>query len=145
MNVNLLKFNSEKNAVNKDLDLLRTVTGNLRGECNILNPEILVEGIDDLISTVNYVYIPTYARYYFVTDIAGVRTNLVSLKCKVDVLQTYKSDIYKSYGIIARNEHEYDLKLNDGLFYTQQNPKIATIPFPNGFTKFDYILAIAGN
>ena len=74
-----------------------------------------------------------------------VRNGLWQISGHVDVLSTYKDAILQNRAIIQRSESNYNLKLNDGLFKTQQNPRITTIPFGTGFTTSNYVLALAGH
>lgn len=145
MNLVLYRNISETNAVNKSLTELVTLTGTLRNESSIIDPVILVSDIDSYIGSMNYAYIPEFNRYYFIQNIESVRKNLWRVSFHVDVLYTYREQIKANHAIIERNEIQYDLKLNDGLFKTQQNPRIAQFTFPNGFTNWDFVLAIAGN
>jgi hypothetical protein len=136
---------SETHTVNKQLTELVTLTGTLREESSIIDPVITVVGIDAYLSTANYAYIPEFHRYYFINDVESVRNGVWRLTFHVDVLYTYRDQIKANSAIISRNQVEYDLKLNDGLFQTQQNPRIAQFPFPSGFNTWNYVLAIAGN
>lgn len=145
MNIVLYTNSSENNAVNKNLTELATLTGSLREGSSIINPQFSVAGLVDYIADLNYAYIPAFNRYYFVTGVEAVRENLWHLTLRVDVLYTYKDQILENSAIIERNENEYDLKLNDGLFKTQQNPRIAQFPFPSGFNTWNFVIAIAGN
>lgn len=145
MTITLYRNISEKNAFNKTLTELTTLTGTLREQSSIIDPVINIAGIDDFIGSMNYAYIPEFNRYYFITNIESVRAGLWRVSFHVDVLYTYREQIKDNYAIIERNEIEYDLKLNDGLFKTQQNPRIAQFPFPSGFNKWNFVLAIAGN
>ena len=145
MTLKLYQNISETNAVNKSLIELVTLTGTLRSESSIIDPVILISGIDTYIATMNYGYISEFGRYYFIKNIESVRKNLWRVTFHVDVLFSYREQIKANHAIIERNEIQYDLKLNDGLFKTQQNPRIAQFSFPNGFTNWDFVLAIAGN
>lgn len=145
MTIEFCNNSSPVNAVYKTTDLVISLTGTLREESSIINPVITVSGIDDYVSSINYAYIPEFARYYFVTNIESVRNGLWRVSMHVDVLYTYSEDILSNYAIIERNENEYDLHLNDGLFQTQQNPRIAQYPFPSGFNTWNFVLAVAGN
>ena len=145
MTITLYTNNSENNALNKYLTELTTLTGDLREETSVLDPDVLLTHIDEYIESVNYAYIEEFNRYYFVTGIESVRNNLWRLTCHVDVLYTYREQIRSNRAIVERNEVEYDLKLNDGLFKTQQNPRIAQFPFPSGFNTWNFVIAIAGN
>lgn len=144
MNIQFFTNLSEKNAVNKNITQLFDFNGTLREESSVIDPVITVTGLTNLPS-INYAYIPEFGRYYFITNIKCVRNNYFQVSMHVDVLMTYKSQILANSAIIERNEIEYDLKINDGLFKTQQNPRIAQFEFPNGFTNWDFVLAVAGN
>lgn len=145
MTITLYRNISEYNAVNKSITELTTLTGTLREESSIIDPVITISDIDSYIGSMNYAYIPEFNRYYFITNIESVRNNLWRVSFHVDVLYTYREQIKGNSAIIERNENEYDLKLNDGLFKTQQNPRIAQFPFPSGFNTWNFVLAIAGN
>lgn len=145
MNITLYTNKSENNAMYKSLTELVTLTGTLREESSIIDPVITFTGIGSYISKANYAYIEQFHRYYFITDIESVNNNLWRLTFHVDPLYTFRSQIKSNYAIIERNQNHYDLKLNDGLFQTQQNPRIAQFSFPSGFTNWDFVLAIAGN
>lgn len=144
MTITLYTTTSERNAVEKSLTEVTTMTGTLREQSSIINPTITVTG-GNSIANVNYAYIPEFGRYYFVNGIESVRNGVWRLSMHVDVLYTYRSQIKANAAIIQRNEIDYDLKLNDGLFKTQQNPRIAQFSFPGGFTTWNFVLAIAGN
>ena len=145
MNIVLYSNASEINAVDKNLTELTTLAGTLREQSSIIDPIITISNIDEYIGSMNYAYIPEFNRYYFITNVESVRNNLWKVSFHVDVLFTYRDAIRANSAIIERNENEYDLKLNDGLFRTQQNPRIAQFPFPNGFNQWNFVLAVAGN
>lgn len=135
---------SERNAVTKNLTEIATLSGALREESSIIDPKITIASLTNSIRDINYAYIPDFGRYYFVNEIVSVRNGVWRISMHVDVLMTYAEGIRANSAIIQRNENEYDLKLNDGLFVTQQNPRKSVHQFPNGFTDFDFVLAIAG-
>ena len=145
MNIILYQNISEYNAVNKSIQELVTLTGTLREESSIIDPIITISDIDRYVGSMNYAYIPDFNRYYIITNIESVNSNLWRVSFHVDVLFTYRAQIKSNSAIIERNENQYDLKLNDGLFKTQQNPRIAQFPFPSGFNTWNFVLAIAGN
>lgn len=145
MTLTLYSNASEYASLDKELTQVISLTGTLREESSIIDPVLTVEGLDQYITEINYAYIPEFGRYYFITNIESVRTNLWRLSLHVDVLHTYAASIRENSAIIERNENEYDLQLNDGLFQTRQNPRIAQYPFPAGFNTWNFVLAVAGN
>lgn len=145
MNVILYRNDSEPIRVDKLLTQVASVDGYLREETSLLRPSFAIELDDSLIGKVNYAHVPAFNRFYFVGNPESIRTGLWLFPMKVDVLSTYKADIRNNSAIIGRNEREYDLLLNDGLFQTQQRPRRAQFPFPQGFNTWNFVLAIAGN
>lgn len=145
MTLTLYSNASEYAALDKELTQVLSLTGTLREESSIIDPVILVEGLGEHVTEINYAYIPEFGRYYFITNIESVRADLWRLSFHVDVLHTYADSIRENSGIIERNEFSYDLQLNDGLFKTRQNPRIAQYPFPSGFNTWNFVLAVAGN
>lgn len=145
MRITFYTNNSEKNALTKSLTQIVRLDGTLKDGTSIIDPSVLCYNIDRFIPDINYFYIDETGRYYFLNGVEVVRTGLWQISGHCDVLSTYKDAILANRAIIARSESNYNLKLNDGLFKTQQNPRITTIPFGTGFTTSNYVLALAGH
>lgn len=97
----------EKHLVDKsnNLSLYYVGAGQLTEECDILNPSILIStdyDYPDSVFSANYVYIEKFKRYYYITKITSVRTNLWRVDLHVDVLYSYKDDIYEQKGFFER-------------------------------------------
>ena len=109
----LYKNTAEKNRIDKTqyLTSVGEITGYLRNETNIINPSIVIEY--DKVIDFNYVYVSTFNRYYFVTNITSVRTNLWRLDMSCDVLMTYKDTILNYECYVSRNENDYNEKIED--------------------------------
>jgi len=75
----------------------------------------------------NYCYIPTFERYYFVTNITyQLGTWLIDLS--VDVLATARYVIGSSTQYILRSAYEYDGNIVDTMYPTKTNPKKVVVP-----------------
>ena len=133
MTIELYKNLSEPNIVNKNITLLATASGALRDGTSILSPTIRLE-YDSTVQAINYVYIVEFERFYFVGDIASVRSGLWDLACHVDVLSTYKNQLYNLSAVIARQEKSYNLYLEDDRLLTTCRRRYSTIAFPNRVT-----------
>lgn len=145
MTITLYNNSSESINISKDISEIVTLTGNLRESSSIMSPSILFQDISiDQITQCNYAYIADFKRYYFITEAVLERSNLVRLNMRCDVLMTYADQIKANTGVIARQENNWNLYLNDGVFKVYQNPIIKTQLFPNGFTGESFVLAIAG-
>lgn len=109
----LYKNSAENNRIDKTdyLTSVGEITGYLRNETNIINPSIVIEytGVIDF----NYVYISTFNRYYFVTNITSVRTNLWRIDMSCDTLMTYKDTILNYECYVSRNENDYNPDIED--------------------------------
>ena len=137
---------SDKLVVDKNITQIgNDMTGTLRENCSIIDPVIKVEGIVGTnITTCNYAYIAEFARYYYITNIVCVG-NLFEVHMHVDVLMSFRGDIRSNYAVVARQEKQYNLYLQDGVFKEQANPHYEIKQFPSGFTSFNFILAVAGD
>lgn len=154
------KNTSATNVVNKEIAEIVTLNGTLRKGCSIIDPVIIVQldGNDVWRSGFNYIYIPAFSRYYYVTNIIAVSgvwesptqvnpTQLWELHCHVDVLMSYKEQIKEQTAVVARQEGNYNLMLDDGFFMTYQNPKIQTKTFSveGPFEQQEFVLIVAGS
>lgn len=143
MFINLYNNTSPPNYVNKSITEVISLEGTLREPTSIIDPVVIVERNTPM--GFNYVHIPAFNRYYFVTGISSESNNLVAIAMHVDVLMTYREQIANMNAIIKRQENQYNLYLDDGIFKAYQNTKHKIIKFPYGFNNFSYILALAGN
>ena len=145
MNITFYKNSSEKEKIGKSLSSGLTLSGNLRDECSITSPSILVEATS--LVDYNYCYIPEFKRYYFISDITSVRNNLwrVSLKC--DVLESFKSDILNSSCIINKQSGmgKSNSLFDDGSYVNEIDTFTEVAEFSSGFNKSgEFILLTAG-
>lgn len=115
IDINLYNNSSESNRVDKSsyLESVGTINGVLRDECNIIDPVINLELSNPPVF--NYIYIPTFNRYYFVKEFDFVRTGLYRLKLHVDVLMSYKDAIKNLECLVTRNEHRYNKYISSRL------------------------------
>ena len=130
MVIKLYKNLSELNKINKVLNDEIELSAILRDEVTVSDPVLLIESQLNL-SDYNYVYIEDFKRYYNITDINIVRTNLWKLYCHVDVLESFKDQILNQKAIISRSQNLYNLYINDNMFVTQNNNNMYIKKFPN--------------
>lgn len=74
--------------VNKTLTLNKTIDIVFRQSVDEQAP-VIIMNIDNL-SDSNYIYIPTFKRYYFISDVDNYTAKLVRLHLTTDLLMTYK-------------------------------------------------------
>lgn len=78
----------------------------LTDETNILYPVISLDydaGV--LVSGYNYVYIPDFKRYYYITGISCDNGKRIYTTCAIDPLNTYKSGILSAPVNVIRSEN----------------------------------------
>lgn len=153
INIRFYRVLDENNKLTKTLGSYIQMNGTLKNETDIVNPEILLEVANNTITsssdpftTRNYVYIPSFNRYYFITDMVIVQSNLVRVKCHIDVLMSYNAQIKAMNCIMERQENKYNLFFHDSELSRLQYPLIQTKAFPNELlpTNYQYYLTVAG-
>lgn len=136
---------SEKNKVDKTLTLITTISGVLKESTSIIDPVIVIEGSLSAFTGCNYMQIETFDRSYFVNNIRSISNGLIEISAHVDVLSTYKNAIRRNQAIIRKQQNTWNLYLNDGSLRVYQDPEIIVKTFPSGFTKQEFVLAVAGS
>ena len=144
MEIVLYRNNSDEKVVTKDITTLATLYGHLKEGCSVIDPVILIEGFNPaLVNQLNYVKISEFGRYYFVKNITN-QGKLWEISLHVDVISSWQTQLKSLEAVIARQENDYNLYLQDGLFRTYQNPYISIIPFPDGFDSHHFIFSVSG-
>lgn len=158
MKIILYNNHSENNKLNKTIVKIVELSGYLREQTSLINPQILIEFHPDqfdgyvkddnqvyviyngikitwdsfiynYVLSANYVYIPDFNRYYFINDITSVRQNLWRLTLHVDVLMSYKNEIGNTKAFVIRNEFNFDpMVRDDEISYYYDKDVIEYIP-----------------
>ena len=88
--------------VNKTLTLNKEMNITFRQSVNEQNP-VIIMSLDNLQNS-NYVHIPTFNRYYFISDVNNYTADLVRLNLTTDLLMTYKDIILNTTVQITATE-----------------------------------------
>lgn len=131
------------NKVTKAYQLVDELQGTLRYPCSILDPVITIER--QVPTGFNYVQIVDFNRFYFVRNIVTETANTIVVSMHVDVLMSFNHQIRQCNAIIRRQENQFNLLLDDGIFKAYQDTRHKVIRFPRSMDSFSYVLAIAGN
>lgn len=104
----------------------------LKQDTSIGNPVFIINGWN---AAYNYAYVPTWGRYYFVTDATYLTGQRVEAACSVDVLATYKSNIQGYTGFVERAASQFNVFVTDSLVsntldIVQQNHQTSEFPDP---------------
>ncbi len=144
MDVIIYSTNSPRNMVNKALTELSHVTGYLREESTVKNPEITFALADaNNLDAGNYIYIPEFHRYYYRGEM--VRDNkVVRVKFKEDVLMSWKDQIKLNTATVTRNENLANGYILDPSYKSLAYEEIVTKQFPNALTQDSIVLLTVG-
>lgn len=94
------------NTINKTLQPITTIDIIFRQAVNEATPFILINR--DKLKGSNYVHIPNFNRYYFISSVDNYTANLVRINLTTDLLMTYKDEILNSTVLItATNTPSY--------------------------------------
>lgn len=145
MNVQLCTTSDPNYKVDKSVTVQLSLSCTLKDETSVENPTILV-ATNTNISACNYMYIPEFDRYYFITDIVSVRDGLWAVSGHVDVLYTYSSGIKGCTATLKRQENLFNLYLDDPEFKTYNKSQIVTKAFTGSALNknMSYVLVVAG-
>lgn len=120
MQIILYKNNSDSNVIGKDLTNSMTLTGKLQTPTDVLSPSIEIKMFEGF-EKYNYVYIPIFSRYYFITGFSVVDGDKLAINMGVDVLESYKDEIKKLDVHVTRQE-----AASKSNFYLQDNRLVTT-------------------
>ena len=143
MEIILYYNDSEKIKLDKELREIGTIEGRLFQNTSITKPSIMFD-LDTAVFSANYLYIPQFNRYYFITDVVNVSANKWQIQSRVDVLTSFKSAIRENTAIIERQENEYNLYLDDKYYRAYQNEDIQYKKFSGSLPTDKYILVVNG-
>lgn len=102
----LVKYDPTDQQKPNYLHKIVTVNFDLKEPSTVVNPVIVLSKthIGDNWSQINYAYIPSFNRYYFIDTITCENNGLLRMELHVDVLQTYQAGLRSTPFEIARSE-----------------------------------------
>ena len=106
---------SGNNVVTKTLSSEKEMNGVfLKNDTSIINPVFLLSGFDvSQFTDFNYLYVPSFHRYYFINNFVAKTGKIVEISAHVDVLMSYKSDILNYDAYVDRQENKNNRYLVD--------------------------------
>ena len=146
MEVILYKNSSENNVIGKSLSQIKRVECNLKNDVSIINPTFILTYTAYIFES-NYCFIPKFNRYYFIDEIVPISGDRCIVKCRVDVLESFKEDIKSLTVILDKSQSIYKSNkyLDDGSFIVENKDFNTIHNFPNGFNEEGtFILICAG-
>lgn len=133
----LYKNKSKENVIHKELELIKTINGNLRAPASLINPSIVI--YDENIPNYNYAYIKAFNRYYYITDYINVGLYLYQLNLKCDAKNSWFDKNLNVNQFVVRSSSNYNTGLLDNLMPLKANISIIEEELePNENKEIDY-------
>ena len=134
MQIYLFGFGKKQNSTAQPtLSSGNTVQAQLKEPTNVTNPVLIFNkanayGQPEQMTIYNYIYIPLFLRYYFVTDWKYIN-GAWEAYCHVDVLASFKSSIGNTSAYVERSASHSDGTLSDGLYPIKASASIIVTDF----------------
>lgn len=148
MRVILYNTTSDNRVLSKNIALIKEIDAELKDANDVISPTLKIQRFEGW-EKVNYIYIKSFNRYYYVNTIKQLLGNAILLDCSVDVLMSNKDAIRNLTCIIDKQENSStaysDKYLDDGSFITECRTFNSILNFPAGFNNDgEFILITAG-
>lgn len=132
MQIYLYNNKSDMDHAFKDLELIATKEATVYDDTDPVNPLFIFNDGINIPLNINYVYVPTYNRYY------TARPELMSdgnygIYCTVDVLTSFINDIAYVPCIIEREQSHNDLYIDGGSYIKGVKNYNQVVNFSGGF------------
>ena len=125
-----LYYNADKNIVaQKHLTSIGSFSGDFRATADVLRPTLIIEG--EVSTSANYVYIPDFNRYYYISERREITKDLTEFALYVDVRKSFYNNLLSNRGIVARNTNNYNMYLADNKIPISARKAVAIQKFPS--------------
>lgn len=131
MIIELYKNLSSDNTINKNLEKVGELNITLRGDFNPSNPTIRLRAKNEY-PYFNYIKIVGLSKYYFVKSSDLTSSEIITINCSIDVLESFKSEIMNCSARVMRR-----IKTGDSLAFQVDelvNPVISRYDSTEGFS-----------
>lgn len=144
MNVTLYNNSSDDNVVSKNITALKSVSATGFDASSVMTPTLIL-AYDSTIFSANYMYIDTFQRYYYITDITVIDGHRLKVSGRVDVLMSF--DVKSIECIAGRQSGAFNLYIPDPEIVRVAYDRVQIKAFPT--TPFvankSFILAVVGS
>ena len=134
----------EAEKVTKTLTNAATYTNvTMKDPTDTVHPVVTIQTTANL-SSVNYMRIERYGRYYFVEKPIAVKNGVWELHCTSDPLMSFKDSLFNVSGTVTRSETLFNAYLNDPEYKALAYRKCVTKAFPNEINNDHVVLITVG-
>lgn len=138
---------SDNDEVHKHITQISSANCDIFGECSIESPQLLLSMNDNIINA-NYLYIPKFNRYYYITNKTIYDGSKVIINARVDVLMSFWNDMKNSDVIATRSSSKYDVYIPDNMIQFSSKLRFEYRKLPFNFSPTEsgkhYVLTLGG-
>lgn len=143
MQISIGTFIKKQNSTMRPAGLDKTLNVELKRDTTIINPVFRLKG-SSFSPSYNYVHVPAWNRYYFITNANYVIGDIVEVECAEDYGATWRDQIGSSSLYVLRSAAAYDGNIIDSMYPAKTNVIIsnrsADSPFAESMSEGCYIL-----
>lgn len=143
MTLNLYSVSDDNNKLNKTLGTATSITATVHEESNVINPTFIISG-SYFDPDLNYCHASDFGRYYYIEDIT-IEHQRIILKCHVDVLMSFATEIGGLTVIADRSSSKYNLYQRDTELPMEARNRITMSPFSGSFVGEGIVFIATGN
>ena len=143
--ISLYQISDDERVVGKNIPTaVSSHTITLKDGCSIDAPVVTFSATAAAIAGVNYAYIDTFGRYYFIRDRKSLVNGVVELTLESDPWQSFASQLRGCTATIMRNENAANGYLLDNQYQLLSYNNVVTREFPAGLTGESMLLLTVG-
>lgn len=142
--MNLYTVSDDPRVVGKTKTGAGSTTITLKDGCSIDRPVVTFSASIASVANVNYAYISTFHRYYWIVDRKSLVNGMVEFSLVSDPWESFASQLRACPATIVRNENTGNGYLIDNSYQLLAYNQIVTRTFPVGLTEDSMILLGAG-
>lgn len=150
MTVNFYAVTDDNRVIDKNLGnvVVSISDAKVYGDCSIMNPSLLIN-YRDSIPGVNYFEIPSWSRFYYVTEITVLPGKRCIVSGKEDVLKGNAQQIKNLVAYRVRSENKKTAYAVDPAYPSLITANVTIMnfseaPFKAGVGDYNYILTVKG-
>lgn len=135
---------SPKNVIGKTLTGVLSLVGDVKEDCDISNPTIVIQSAT--MPDFNYFTIDIFKRSYYKTALVNIAADLWEISGRVDVLESFKNYLGAQKAILSdTSEAGANAYILNDVYMTTVKTKTDIMVFPSGLLDDgEFILVTAG-
>lgn len=116
----------------------------LKEGCSIDNPVVTFSAVSSAIAPLNYAYIDTFQRYYWIVDRKQVTATMCELTLESDPWESFAAELRACPATITRSANKMQGYLRDNEYSALSYKQVTTRDFPNELNDTSFILMTVG-